>query len=98
MLITFQDGEAMISREASDGDEVAQQTIGETEAALLNPPCACENEQDGIGRCFGSRREDSGTSVAFSLGCPSRRGVTITSEQWSGSRRTRWVRSGVLEK
>ena len=53
MLITFQDGEAMISREASDGDEVAQQIISEIEAALLKPACACENEQDEIGRCSG---------------------------------------------
>ena len=53
MLITFQDGEAMISGEASEGDEVAQQIISEIEAALLDPPCACENEQDEIGRCSG---------------------------------------------
>ena len=53
MLITFQDGEAMISGEASEGDEVAQQIISEIEAALLNPACACENEQDEIGRCSG---------------------------------------------
>jgi hypothetical protein len=53
MLITFQDGEAMISGEASEGDEVAQQIISEIEAALLNPPCACENEHDEIGRCTG---------------------------------------------
>ena len=53
MLITFQDGEAMISGEASDGDEVAQQIISEIEAALLNPPCDCDSEQDEIGRCSG---------------------------------------------
>ncbi len=53
MLITFRDGEAMISGEASDGDEVAQGIISEIEAALLNPACACENEQDEIGRCVG---------------------------------------------
>ena len=53
MLITFQDGEAMISGEASDGDEVAQQIISEIEASLLNPACGCESEQDEIGRCSG---------------------------------------------
>ena len=53
MLITFQDGEAMISGEASEGDEVAQQIISEIEAALLSPPCACGNEQDEIRRCSG---------------------------------------------
>jgi hypothetical protein len=53
MLITFRDGEAMISGEASDGDEVAQGIISEIEAALLNPSCACDNEEDEIGRCVG---------------------------------------------
>jgi hypothetical protein len=53
MLITFQDGEAMISGKASDGDEVAQQIISEIEEALLNPSCACDNEEDEIGRCAG---------------------------------------------
>ena len=53
MLITFRDGEAMISGEASDGDEVAQQVISEIEEALLNPSCACDNEEDEIGRCAG---------------------------------------------
>ena len=53
MLITFQDGEAMISGEASDGDEVAQQIISEIETSLLNPAYACEIEQDEIGRCSG---------------------------------------------
>jgi hypothetical protein len=53
MLITFQDGEAMISGEASDSDEVAQQIISEIEEALLNPSCACDNEEDEIGRCAG---------------------------------------------
>ena len=53
MLITFQDGEAMISGEASDGDEVAQQIISEIEAALLDPECPCETEHDEIGRCSG---------------------------------------------
>ena len=53
MPITFQDGEAMISGEASDGDEVAQQIISEIEEALLNPSCASDNEEDEIGRCAG---------------------------------------------
>ncbi len=53
MLITVQDGEAMISGEARDSDEVAQQIISEIETSLLNPACACEIEQDEIGRCSG---------------------------------------------
>ena len=33
MLITFQDGEAMVTGEASEGDEVAQEVISGIEAA-----------------------------------------------------------------
>jgi hypothetical protein len=53
MLITFRDGEAMISGQASEGDEIAQGVIGEIEAVLLNPVCACDDEEDAIGRCAG---------------------------------------------
>ena len=53
MLITFRDGEAMISGEASEGDELAQHIIGDIEAALLAPSHACDNEEDEIGRCVG---------------------------------------------
>jgi hypothetical protein len=53
MLITFRDGEAMVTGEASDGDEVAQEVIGGIEAALLDPACACDDADDEIGVCAG---------------------------------------------
>jgi hypothetical protein len=53
MLITFRDGEAMVTGEAHDGDEVAQEVIGGIEAALLDPACACDVAGDEIGICAG---------------------------------------------
>ena len=53
MLITFRDGEAMVTGEASEGDEAAQEVISGIEAALLNPACACDDADDAIGVCAG---------------------------------------------
>jgi hypothetical protein len=53
MLITFRDGEAMVTAEAQEGDAIAQEVIGGIEAALLNPECACDDADDEIGICAG---------------------------------------------
>ena len=50
LLITFRDGEAMLTAEASDGDEVAQNIIQGIEAALDESP---DDEDDEIGPCAG---------------------------------------------
>jgi hypothetical protein len=52
MLITFCDGEAMVTGEASEGDEDAQQVINGIEAAL-DPTCAGDDAEDAIGVCAG---------------------------------------------
>ena len=53
MLITFRDGEAMFTGQASEGDEVAQEVITGIEAALLDPTDACDDADDAIGVCDG---------------------------------------------
>lgn len=53
MLITFRDGEAMVTGEASEADEVAQEVISGIEAALLDENCPCEDADDAIGVCAG---------------------------------------------
>ena len=53
MLITFRDGEAMVTGEASEGDEVAQKVISGIEAALLEENCPCNDAEDAIGICAG---------------------------------------------
>ena len=53
MLITFRDGEAMVSGLASEGDEAAQDVISGIEAALQDPACACDDADDAIGLCAG---------------------------------------------
>jgi hypothetical protein len=53
LLITFRDGEAMLTGQASDCDEVAQEVIEEIQAALSNPMCAADDAEDEIGVCAG---------------------------------------------
>ncbi len=53
LLITFRDGEAMLTGEASDCDEFAQEVIGSIQAALLDPMSAANDSEDEIGLCTG---------------------------------------------
>ena len=53
LLITFQDGEAMLTGQASDCDEVAQEVIESIEAALSDPMSAANDPEDEIGLCAG---------------------------------------------
>ena len=53
LLITFRDGEAMLTGQASDCDEVAQEVIEGIEAALANPMSAADDAEDDIGICAG---------------------------------------------
>ncbi len=53
LLITFRDGEAMLTGEASDCDEVAQEVIHSIQAALLDPMSAANDPEDEIGLCAG---------------------------------------------
>ena len=53
LLITFRDGEAMLTGQASDCDEVAQEVIEGIEAALSNPMSAADDAEDDIGICAG---------------------------------------------
>ena len=53
LLITFRDGEAMLTGQASDCDEVAQEVIESIEAALSNPMSAADDAEDDIGICAG---------------------------------------------
>jgi hypothetical protein len=53
LLITFRDGEAMLTGQASDCDEVAQEVIDEIGAALLNPASRADDAEDEIGVCAG---------------------------------------------
>ena len=53
LLITFQDGEAMLTGQASDCDEVAQEVIDSIEAALSDPMSAANDPEDEIGVCAG---------------------------------------------
>jgi hypothetical protein len=54
MLITFRDGEAIVTGEASEADRVDQEVIGGIEAALLEPTCAFDAaDDDAIGVCAG---------------------------------------------
>ncbi len=53
LLITFRDGEAMLTGEASDCDEVAQEVIDSIQAALLDPMSAANDPEDEIGLCAG---------------------------------------------
>ena len=53
LLITFRDGEAMLTGQASDCDEVAQEVIESIEAALSNPMNAADDAEDDIGICAG---------------------------------------------
>jgi hypothetical protein len=49
VLITFRDGEAMITAEVSDGDEAAQNIVAGLGAALEEGP----DDDDEIGPCAG---------------------------------------------
>ena len=53
LLITFRDGEAMLTGEASDCDEIAQEVIKDIQAALSNPMSAADDAEDEIGICAG---------------------------------------------
>ncbi len=53
MLITVRDGEAMVTGEASEVDEAAQEVIRWIEAALVDPTCAGDDPEDAIGVCAG---------------------------------------------
>ncbi len=53
LLITFRDGEAMLTAQASEGDEVAQEVIAGIEAALSDPMSAADDDEDEIGICAG---------------------------------------------
>ncbi len=53
LLITFRDGEAMLTGQASDCDEVAQEVIEWIETALSKPMSAADDAEDEIGICAG---------------------------------------------
>ena len=53
LLITFRDGEAMLTAQASDCDEVARDVIDSIEAALLDPMSPATDADDEIGLCAG---------------------------------------------
>ena len=53
LLITFRDGEAMLTGQASDCDEIAQEVIEDIQAALSNPMSAADDAEDDIGICAG---------------------------------------------
>ncbi len=53
LLITFRDGEAMLTGQASDCDAVAQEVIEGIEAALSKPMSAADDAEDEIGICSG---------------------------------------------
>ncbi len=53
LVITFRDGRAYMTGEASDGDEVAQ-TMIEGVMEAIEAPCGCaEDADDAIGVCLG---------------------------------------------
>jgi hypothetical protein len=53
LLITFRDGEAMLTARASDCDDVAREVIDSIEAALLDPMSPATDADDEIGLCAG---------------------------------------------
>lgn len=53
LLITFRDGEAMLTAQASDCDEVAREVIEGIEAALSDPMSPADDDEDEIGICAG---------------------------------------------
>ena len=53
LLITFRDGEAMLTGQASDCEEVAQEVIEGIETALSIPMSAADDAGDEIGICAG---------------------------------------------
>ena len=53
LLITFRDGEALLTAQASECDEVAQKVIEGIEAALSEPISPADDEEDEIGVCAG---------------------------------------------
>ena len=53
LLITFRDGEAMLTGQASDCDEIAQEVIEDIQAALSNPMSPADDAEDEIGICAG---------------------------------------------
>ncbi len=54
LVITFRDGRAYMTGEASDGDEVAQTMIEGVMEAIEAPPTGAEDEGDAIGVCLGT--------------------------------------------
>jgi hypothetical protein len=54
LVITFRDGRAYMTGEASDGDEVAQTMIDGVMEAIEAPATNAQDEGDAIGLCLGS--------------------------------------------
>ncbi|HYF55966.1 MAG TPA: hypothetical protein VEA41_17050 [Salinarimonas sp.] len=54
LVITFRDGRAYMTGEASDGDEIAQTMIDGVREAIEAPLTGAEDDGDTIGLCLGS--------------------------------------------
>lgn len=54
MVVTFRDGVAAITSDASDNDEAAQKVLGTLAEALLEPVSPAQDADDEIGICAGS--------------------------------------------
>lgn len=54
MVVTFRDGVATITSDASDNDEVAQEVLETIAVAILDPASPADDSDDGIGVCAGN--------------------------------------------
>ncbi|HEX2552278.1 MAG TPA: hypothetical protein VHL98_01160 [Microvirga sp.] len=54
MVVTFRDGVAAITSDASDNDEAAQRVLETLAVALLEPASPAEDPDDEIGVCAGT--------------------------------------------
>ena len=54
MVVTFRDGVATITSDASDNDEAAQEVLETIPLAILDPASPAEDASDEIGICAGN--------------------------------------------